>query len=108
MTLARVEGSSHSITFHEEEQATKGGCHTKAEPAMAETSTHCAGMKQTREEMDQENHDDEDMDPYYCFVVEEQPAKRVDDTGVSKKADDDMEDYRCFVIKEHLSSLQHT
>jgi len=52
MTPDRVEGSSHSITFHEDEQAIEGGFHTKAEPAMAEMSIHYAGMKQTGKEMD--------------------------------------------------------
>jgi len=107
MTPTRVEGSSRSITFHEEEQAIEGGCHTKPEPTMAEKSTHCAGMKQTGKETDQEHHDNEDMDPYSCFVMEEQPMKQAYDTDASNKADDDMEDYMCFVIEEHPSSLHH-
>ena len=51
--------------------------------------------------MDQDQHDDEDMDPYRCFIVEEQPLKQADDMEATKKVDVDMEDYRCFIVEEH-------
>jgi len=51
---AKVAGSSNSITFHKEEQAIDGVCHTRVEPAMVKKSTHCAEMKQTGKEMDQD------------------------------------------------------
>lgn len=75
---------------------------------MVKKSTHCARMKQTGKAMDQDHHDDEDMDPYRYFTMEEQPAKQADDTEASKKEDVDMEDYRCFVVKEHLPSPQRS
>jgi len=72
-TEQATKGGHHSITI--EEQATKGAGHTSAKPAMIQKSSHSARMQQTGKETDQDQRDDEDMDPYRYFIEEEQLAQ---------------------------------
>lgn len=93
-------------------RTTEGWIHTKAEPDMAQKSIQEVGewnneqkMRRARKEVYKDQHADEVMDPYYCFVEKEHPALQASNTEITQEAGGDMEEYRCFIVEEHPPSL---